>query len=237
MTAIIFDVDGTLAETEELHRRSFNQAFADLHVDRTWPDAEAGWYWSRALYGRLLKTTGGKERICAYMRDYLGVDPNRFETRVAEIHDAKSRCFERFLADGGIAPRPGVERIMTMAASQGIRLAIATTTSRGNVDALCRALFHQTPEDIFQAVSTGEDVATKKPAPEVYHLTLSRLDLPAEDCIALEDSRNGMLAAKAAGLRCVVSPSLYMIDERFEESDLMIEQFMWETIEPMVRGK
>ena len=236
MTAIIFDVDGTLAETEELHRRSFNQAFADLAVDRLWPDVTAGWCWSVDTYGRLLKTTGGKERIAAYLRDDLSVDPADLQPVIAKIHAAKTRCFARFLADGDIAPRHGVERIIAMARSMGVRIAIATTTSRSNVDALCHALFHQAPEDLFQAVSTGEDVASKKPAPDVYDLTLARLGLPPKACIALEDSRNGMMAAKAAWVRCVVSPSVYMKGERFDEADLILEEYDWEAIEPMLRA-
>jgi HAD superfamily hydrolase (TIGR01509 family) len=237
VTAIIFDVDGTLAETEEIHRRSFNQAFADMGVNRLWPDDRAGWCWTENIYHRLLKTTGGKERICAYLRDDLALDPTGLYPIVAEIHAAKSRWFARYLADGEIAPRPGVERIMAMARSMGLGLAIATTTSRSNVDALCRSMFHQAPEEIFQAISTGEDVVRKKPAPDVYQLTLARLDEPAADCIALEDSRNGMIAAKAAGLRCVVSPSLYMKDEWFEDTSAIVDEFTWETIEPMLRGK
>ncbi len=234
MTAIIFDVDGTLAETEELHRRSFNQAFADLGVDRFWPDVASGWCWSVATYGRLLKTTGGKERIASYLRDDLSVDPANLQPVIAKIHAAKTRCFARCLADGDIAPRPGVERIIAMARSKGVGLAIATTTSRSNVDALCRAMFHQAPEDLFQAVSTGEDVASKKPAPDVYDLTLARLGLPPKACIALEDSRNGMMAAKAARIRCVVSPSVYMKDECFDEADLVLEEYTWDAIEPML---
>jgi HAD superfamily hydrolase (TIGR01509 family) len=234
MRAIIFDVDGTLAETEELHRRSFNEAFADMGVDRLWPDARAGWHWSREDYGRLLETTGGKERISAYLREDLSVDPTDLQPVVAEIHAAKTRCFARLLAQGDIAPRPGVERIVSMAKAAGVRLAIATTTNRGNVDALCRALFKQAPDDLFHAIAAGDDVARKKPAPDVYHLTLARLDLPARACVALEDSRNGMLAARGAGLRCVVSPSLYMREDRFDEADLRVDEFAWEAIEPML---
>jgi HAD superfamily hydrolase (TIGR01509 family) len=236
MTAIIFDVDGTLAETEELHRHSFNRAFADLDVDRLWPDVTAGWRWSVDTYGRLLKTTGGKERIASYLRDDLLVDPADLKPVIAKIHAAKTRFFAQFLDDGDIAPRPGVERIITTARSMGVGLAIATTTTRSNVEALCRALFHQAPENLFQAVSTGEDVASKKPAPDVYDLTLARLGLPPEACIALEDSRNGMMAAKAARIRCVVSPSVYMKGECFDEADLVLEQYDWDSIEPMLRA-
>jgi HAD superfamily hydrolase (TIGR01509 family) len=234
MRAIVFDVDGTLAETEELHRRSFNQAFADMEVDRMWPDARAGWHWSREDYGRLLKTTGGKERISAYLREDLSVDPTDLQPFIAEIHAAKTRCFARLLGQGDIAPRAGIERIVTMARSAGVRLAIATTTSRSNVDALCRALFKEAPDDLFQAIAAGDDVTRKKPAPDVYHLALARLDLSAEACIALEDSRNGMMAAKSAGLRCVVSPSLYMQDENFDEADLQVEEYTWESIEQVL---
>jgi HAD superfamily hydrolase (TIGR01509 family) len=236
MKAIIFDVDGTIAETEELHRQSFNLTFAEMGVDRLWPDPRAGWFWDEALYGRLLQTTGGKERIATYLREDLGRDTTDLQPMIAEIHAAKSRCWARLLANGGIAPRPGVERILAMARSARVRLAIATTTSRSNVDALCRALFNRAPNEIFQAVTCGEDVACKKPAPDVYHLTLARLDLPASACVALEDSRNGLLAAKGAGLRCVVSPSLYMRDDSFDEADWLVNEYNWDMLQEILHA-
>ena len=234
MKAIVFDVDGTLAETEELHRQSFNAAFADTRVDRIWPDVKAGWCWSRQVYGRLLETTGGKERISAYLRDDLSIDPADLQPMIAEIHAAKNRRFARLLADGDIAPRPGIQRIMTMARSRGVALAIATTTSRPNVDALCRALFDRAPVEIFDAIAAGEDVSRKKPAPDVYDLALARLGLPAKACVALEDSRNGMIAAKAAGLRCIVSPSLYMRGDCFDAADRLMDDFAWEAVEDIL---
>ncbi len=232
--AIIFDVDGTLAETEELHRRSFNDTFEAMKLDDLWPDPRLRWRWSPEVYGRLLATTGGKERIAAYLRDDLGLDPTGFGARIGEIHAAKTRRFGELLADGSLAPRAGVERIIAMARASGVKLAIATTTSPANVEALCRALFGAPANDLFAAIAAGDDAPRKKPAPDVYLLALERLGLPANACVALEDSRNGLLAAKAAGLRCIVSPSLYSRGEDFAAADLRLDEFDWEAVAPMV---
>jgi HAD superfamily hydrolase (TIGR01509 family) len=232
--AIIFDVDGTLAETEELHRLSFNETFAAMNVDDLWPDPRRRWLWSREDYGRLLATTGGKERIAAYLKEDLGLDPSGFGARIGEIHAAKTRRFGELLAEGALAPRAGVERIIAMARARGVKLAIATTTSPANVEALCRALFRAPAGDIFAAIAAGDDAPRKKPAPDVYLLALARLGLPASASVALEDSRNGLLAAKAAGLRCVISPSHYSRGEDFALADLRLDEFAWEAIAPMV---
>lgn len=201
LEALIFDVDGTLAETEELHRAAFNAAFEA---------AGLGWHWTQDDYRRLLKTTGGKERIAAFMAETgaSGVD-------IPALHRAKTGFYTAMMAQGGLALRPGVADLIQRARSAGVRLAIATTTSRPNVDALCAACFGQPSEAVFEVIACGDEVAAKKPAPDVFLLALARLGLPAGACLALEDSRNGLRSALAAGLCTVVTPSVYTADEDF----------------------
>jgi HAD superfamily hydrolase (TIGR01509 family) len=222
--ALIFDVDGTLAETEELHRLAFNRSFAALGTDRRWPDREAGWQWSKARYRQLLTTTGGKERIAFYLR-HLGIDPDPEGKAIAGIHAEKNRLYAEMLAAGGLTLRDGISQLICDAGRQGIKLAIATTTSRANLDALCRACFAQDSEAIFQVVAAGDDVAAKKPAPDIYRLALSRLGFAARHCVAFEDSCNGVAAAKAAGLRCVAAPSAYCDDDDLAAADLVLPCF------------
>jgi HAD superfamily hydrolase (TIGR01509 family) len=230
LRALIFDVDGTLAETEEAHRRAFNETFADLGLPDLLPDAVAGWTWDQGLYESLLKTTGGKERIAAYLRDHLGVDPAPHADLIAKVHAAKTRRYAALMTPDGIALRPGIADIIARARAAGLALGVATTTSAANIDALTLATLGKPALAVFDAVAAGDEVAAKKPAPDVYRLALARLGLPADACLALEDSRNGLLSAKAAGLRCLVSPGVYTRAESFPEADRVTDRFSWEDI-------
>ncbi len=213
LQAIIFDVDGTLAETEELHRRAFNETFADQGL---------GWLWTKTDYHRLLKTTGGKERTARHMAE-IGADPASVD--IAALHRAKTARYVALMAAGEIALRPGIADIMQTARAAGLRLAIATTTSRPNVDALCNAIFQRPADTVFDVIAAGDEVAAKKPAPDVYLLALQRLGLPATAAIALEDSLNGLRSAKAAGLTCIVSPGDYTREEDLTAADQLIDSF------------
>jgi len=200
LKALIFDVDGTLAETEGVHLQAFNMAFKDAGLD---------WHWSAALYKKLLKTTGGKERMKTYLRDYLEVDVASWEDRIPKLHAEKTKHYVEIVKGGGLKLRPGVQALMDEARAVGLTLAIATTTSRPNVDALCRSIWNVQTEDIFKVVACGDEVPRKKPAPDVFKLALERLGLPAENCIGFEDSYNGMLSSLGANLTTVIVPSFY----------------------------
>ncbi|TBN38370.1 HAD family hydrolase [Paracoccus subflavus] len=203
LEALIFDVDGTLAETEELHRQAFNDTFADQGI---------GWTWSRADYRRLLLTTGGKERIARHMAD-LGLDPASLD--IPALHRAKTDRYSALMAAGGLALRDSIADLIQEARSAGLRVAIATTTSRPNVDALCAATFGLPPEAIFSAIACGDEVAAKKPSPEIYDLALERLHVTPSQAVAFEDSTNGLRSALAAGLPCIVTPSVYTAGDDF----------------------
>ncbi len=205
LKALIFDCDGTLAETEEAHRTAFNRAFADAGLD---------WHWSVDRYRELLKVTGGKERIA-----HFTAEEQRQRVDINALHLAKNALYSDVVRSGKVALRPGVMRIITAARAQGVALSIATTTSRSNLDSLIAA----TPlRDIdFATIITGEDVSRKKPDPEAYHIALNCLSLPPGACIAFEDSANGLSAARRAGIVTIVTPSLYTSHEDFSEANII----------------
>jgi HAD superfamily hydrolase (TIGR01509 family) len=209
LQAVIFDVDGTLAETEhDGHRPAFNAAFREAGLP---------WEWDTRLYGELLAVTGGKERIRHYVATHAPAFGARadLEDLIAALHKAKTRHFGALLRAGGIPARPGVVRLIRELAQQGTRLAIATTTSPENVDALLATSLHELPRETFEVVGAGDIVPAKKPAPDIYAWVLAQLGLPASACLAIEDSRNGVLAARGAGLAVVVTPSAYTANEDF----------------------
>ncbi|MBV1706941.1 MAG: HAD-IA family hydrolase [Hyphomicrobiales bacterium] len=201
--ALIFDVDGTLAETEEVHRAAFNAAFTD---------AGLAWRWDVPLYGALLKVTGGKERLRHYAA-LQGEHPD--DGLVQALHAAKNRHYGVMMREGGAHLRPGVADLVATAKASGYRLAIATTTSRVNVEVLIDATWGRPGRGLFAAIIAGEDVPRKKPAPDAYLQALAALHLPASACLAFEDSCNGLQAARAAGLATIVTPGLYTAGEDF----------------------
>lgn len=217
LQAVIFDVDGTLADTERHgHRVAYNQAFEELGAD---------WSWGEALYGDLLDIEGGQERLSHYLAAYRP-DFTPQEGRDAFIgtaHDRKNRYYHRLLATGAVPLRPGVERLMHEVRGTGLHLAIASSSMRANVRALIEHGLGAGALDWFEAVVTGDDAATKKPDPEIYRRVLERLDLAPTACIAIEDSRNGCNAAIAAGLPTVVTTSSYTANQAFDGALLVAD--------------
>lgn len=216
--ALIFDVDGTLAETEELHRLSFNEAFETLDL---------GWNWSTAEYRRLLRTTGGKERIASYAEELsvageiTAIIPA--DLTIPAIHARKTQIYAAAVKAGRIQYKEGIVELIRFAHDAGIRLAIATTTSRSNVEALLSANRASVPPAWFEATACGDEVPCKKPDPDVYTLAIARLNLSAIDCLAVEDSWNGLTAARSAGLWVAAIPSQYSSEDDLSDADLCIE--------------
>ncbi|UWU94500.1 HAD family hydrolase [Bradyrhizobium sp. CB1015] len=203
--ALIFDVDGTLAETEELHRQAFNLAFARHGLD---------WQWDCTVYKDLLRVTGGKERMRAY-HTRLVTAPPLSDKDIAELHRIKTAHYAELVETGRCPLRRGVTDLLRAAKARGQRLAIATTTSHGNIDALLsRALGKRWAAD-FDAIVAGDDVRHKKPAPDVYLEILTRLKLVASDCVAIEDSANGLVAASRAGIPVLITRSMFFADDDF----------------------
>jgi len=215
LAALIFDVDGTLADTEETHRQAFNYAF--LHFG-------LGWEWGKPLYRELLKTSGGKERIARFIGTLPvpAAETARLHQLVPAIHRQKTRLYAELIADGRCPLRPGVARLLDEARASGIRLAIASTTTPENVDALLTRHLGEGAMRLFACIACGDHVERKKPSPDIYTLALATLGCPARRCIAFEDSANGLRAAKACGLYTVVTPSQWTMGESFGDADLVL---------------
>lgn len=209
LQAVIFDVDGTLADTEpEGHRVAFNRAFDEFGLD---------WYWSHDLYGELLKVTGGKERIRAYAATHAPDLAGRLDldTWIARLHALKSEIYATMILAGRIPLRPGVARLIHELREAGIRLAIATTTTPSSLNSLIMAHFGRDMTSLFDVIGAGDVVPHKKPAPDIYHWVLKGLELPAEACLVVEDSQAGIRAALAAGLPTIVTVSAYTASDDF----------------------
>ncbi|MCG5497156.1 HAD family hydrolase [Ectothiorhodospira variabilis] len=209
LNALIWDVDGTLADTErDGHRVAFNEAFAEAGLD---------WHWSEERYAGLLAVTGGKERIRYFLQQDAPTfePPEDMDAFVADLHARKTARFAAMLAEGRIPLRPGVERLLQEARSSGVRLAIATTTSPANVEGLLRANLGEAAIGWFQVIGAGDVVPDKKPAPDIYHHVLEGLDLSPAECLAIEDSGHGIAAARGAGIGTVVTVNGYTADEDF----------------------
>lgn len=213
--ALIFDVDGTLADTEETHRQAFNAAFLEHGL---------GWDWSRGEYAGLLRTSGGKERLARYI-DGLEAAPQekaRLRGMVQLVHASKTRIYGELIADGRAPLRPGVARLIGEARAAGVRLAVASTTTSANVSALLGAQFGAAAWNWFEALACGDVVSRKKPAPDIYVRVLGMLRLPAAACVAFEDSVNGLKSAKAAGLYTVVTPTQWSAGQDFGGADVLL---------------
>jgi beta-phosphoglucomutase-like phosphatase (HAD superfamily) len=207
LRALIWDVDGTLAETErDGHRVAFNRAF---------DEAGLSWHWDVSTYGELLKVTGGKERLLHWWRgrDAAAAATPEAAVRIAQLHAAKTRHYAALVQAGAVALRPGVERVLRQARAQGLVLAIATTTTEANVQALLRATLGEGSPGWFDVIGAGDVVPAKKPAPDIYDWVLARGGLHAGDALALEDSAHGVAAAHGAGLPVVLTRSLYSAGE------------------------
>ncbi|MCB8746959.1 HAD-IA family hydrolase [Rhodoferax sp. U2-2l] len=210
LQALIFDVDGTLAETESAHLEAFNRAFAEQGMD---------WVWTDEMYLHLLDVSGGKERILRYWQQLdPALDAQAVQGQIDQIHACKTTIYENLVNSGRVSLRPGVLALIHEARQAGLKLAIATTTTPVNIAALLRGPLGEHWREHFAAIGDAATAPLKKPHPQVYLQVLAELDLPACQCLVIEDSSNGLRAATAAGLATLITTNRYTLHHDFGDA-------------------
>jgi HAD superfamily hydrolase (TIGR01509 family) len=217
LKALIFDCDGVLAETErDGHRVAFNQAFAEKGYNIEWDGA---------LYKELLNIGGGKERMTHFFeRTSWPRGAGDRDALIKELHECKTALYTRIIESGQLPLRPGVARLVDEAVAAGVKLAVCSTSNERSVNAVVEKLLGLSRKAKFDVILAGDVVSKKKPDPEIYNLVLDRLHLKPAECVVVEDNRNGLLAAKGAGMRCVVTMNGYTQDEDFSQADLVVTE-------------
>lgn len=216
LKCIIFDVDGTMADTErDGHRVAFNLAFKEKKLD---------WQWDEELYGELLRVTGGKERLKYYQIGFLK-KLLLTDVEIKNMHACKTKHYLRLLKAGKIPLRHGVQRLIKQAKSNNIRLAISTTTTLINVRTLLKNTLGDDAEQLFEIIAAGDIVPYKKPAPDIYNYVLTNLGLKATECITIEDSSSGLTSSVQAGIKTIVTTNSYTENQDFSKAEAIYPNF------------
>jgi HAD superfamily hydrolase (TIGR01509 family) len=217
LEALIFDCDGVLVDTEkDGHRVAFNMAFKHFGINIFWNPDE---------YKELVKVAGGKERVKYYF-DKKGW-PAQFtdkEKLILDLHKQKTLFFMQLIESGTLPLRPGIERIVDEAIAQEVKLAVCSTSNEKSVTLIVELLLGMDRRKYFQAILAGDVVSKKKPNPEIYQLCTSKLSINPKNSVVIEDSRNGLISAKAAGFNCLITTNDYTVDEDFTEADWMVSE-------------
>jgi len=217
LKALIFDCDGVLVDTErDGHRVAFNKAFAKKGYNIEW-DVE--------LYKELLKVAGGKERMRHYFdQTRWPEDVTDKDSLIKELHKLKTDLFMQIIESGELPLRPGAARLVDEVIAENVGLAVCSTANERAVNLVVEKLLGPERKAKFDLILAGDVVSKKKPDPEIYNLALQRLDLKPNECVVIEDSRNGLLAAKTAGIYCVITTNSYTKDEDFTEADVVVSE-------------
>lgn len=216
LRALIFDVDGTLADTEKLHLRAFNVAFAAAGLD---------WHWSIGLYGKLLQVAGSRERIRHFIDEYrpdLSHIPDP-AALIARLQVSKNRHYAHLVRQGEARFRQGVARLLEEAQADGLQLAIASTAGYDNIRVLLEANMGRGASERFAVIGAGSIVDQKKPSPAIYQWVLRQLQMDPWECVAFEDSQNGVLSAIGAGIRTVVTVSDFTLKDDFSGASIVLD--------------
>ena len=228
LKALVFDVDGTLADTEMAHLAAFNHAFAEEGLD---------WHWDEPNYTKLLEISGGKERMLHYWKqvhpDVKDIDGGGLQDTIDRLHAMKTAAYENAVQSGAVQLRPGVLNLIQKAHQAGLRLAIATTTSPVNIAVLLRNAIGPDWKELFAVIEDASTAPKKKPHPQVYSQTLTRLDLTGADCLAFEDSSNGLRAAVSAGLPVIVTPNSFTAHHDFAGALKVLPDLSGTTVEQL----
>lgn len=216
LKALVFDVDGTLADTEETHRAAYNAAF----VEHALP-----WYWTHQRYAALLGVSGGRERLRYAIRSHAmgSAERARLLRMVPALHETKTRLYAEFVAAGRVHLRPGIARLISEARAAGLDLALVSSTTPANIDALLSANLGERARDWFRVLVDGGHVAQRKPAPDIFKRALDQLDQPAAHCVAFEDSADGVAAASAAGMFTVGLPNAWSAGHSLRGAQLVLD--------------
>jgi HAD superfamily hydrolase (TIGR01509 family) len=228
LKALVFDVDGTLADTEMAHLAAFNHAFAEEGLD---------WHWDEPNYTKLLEISGGKERMLHYWKqvhpDVKDIDGGGLKDTIDRLHAMKTAAYENAVQSGAVQLRPGVLNLIQKAHQAGLRLAIATTTSPVNIAVLLRNAIGPDWKELFAVIEDASTAPKKKPHPQVYSQTLTRLALTGADCLAFEDSSNGLRAAVSASLPVIVTPNSFTAHHDFAGALKLLPDLSGTTVEQL----
>jgi HAD superfamily hydrolase (TIGR01509 family) len=213
--ALIFDVDGTLVDTEELHRKAFNQVFLSYDLD---------WEWSPELYTDLLNYSGGVDRLFAYVqRSGMTASEKAYLTEIVPmLHREKTQLYTELVHDTAVRARTGAARLIAEALGSDLKVALVATSAFADVRGLAQATLGEKIASALDPIVCVDLVAHKKPAPDLYRLAVNQLRVPVEACVAFEDSANGLAAAKQASLFTIVTPSRWTASQDFRGADLVV---------------
>ena len=217
MKALIFDCDGVLVDTErDGHRVAFNRTFTKKGYPFSWSVDE---------YGQLLKVAGGKERMRYYFDQVSWPDDvTDKDLLIKELHRIKTDIFMEIITDGELPLRSGIARLIDEAIEKKIMLAVCSTSNERAVTMIIETMLGAGRKSHFRAILAGDMVSKKKPDPEIYLLALQKFEIKPDECVVVEDSRNGLLAARAAGMKCIITTNGYTENESFEEADLVVPE-------------